>query len=536
LVDSKPKTFLKKMPHLMHDFQCLQAGPEYSVSLLADGAIETFASGAARNVDSLPKEIQRKLMNKMNPVPLTDAERVTVRGFESMVPFVDKKDGQSPLLPWPEPANDFYMFQFVENSPVLIPPSETVDPRADRTFGNAVMLRGRGEDDVYLAKIIKYHNDFTLVEYYNGQRQWLPLQNQQAVFATENDVGKVASCVKSVEDPCVQSVAVEGEAYDNEVKDETIQLDMMKETSFSIKSETAIVESRETSCLVATDQSSGFLHETSPATSTILTTESGGPDMAISESPTPSLRRDKTPVSEKRAASPIPRETKALKFDKISGPTVQDPYADDDSLQRVPRRERHKIGETVDTFRSVQSSSPVSRNDPCSSKAHSQNESVAARKTITYTQMKNDDLALQICRRIVRVTKAVFVELFQRPWHSVTGSSIPTTIRRLAGDRNFGNDVAKVELAWSVDRELSFLCEGARENSINNGESKIHGAVERLVAISRYPWFREALSYCRRRETLESGIVSANEYLRRANVPPIAEEDQERLIGNGFSL
>jgi hypothetical protein len=141
-IDSKPKTFLKKMPHLMHDFQCLQAGPEYSVSLLADGAIETFASGAARNVDSLPKEIQRKLMNTINPVPLTDAEQVTVRGFASMVSFVDKRDGQS-LLPWPEPANDFNIFQFVGNSPVIIPPSETVDPRADRTFRTAGLEKKR---------------------------------------------------------------------------------------------------------------------------------------------------------------------------------------------------------------------------------------------------------------------------------------------------------------------------------------------------------------------------------------------------------
>jgi hypothetical protein len=475
------------------------------------------------------------LMNKMNPVPLTDAERVTVCGFENMVPFVDKMDGQSPLLPWPEPVKDCDMFQFVEKSPEIIPPSETVDPRADRTFGTTVLLRGRGEDAVYWAKIIKYHNDFTLVEYSNGQRQWLPLQNQQAVPATENYVEKVASCVKSEEGPCAESVAVEGEDCDDVEMDETIQLDMMKETSLSSKLEAASVESTEMSCMDAADQSSVFLQETSPATSTILRTEFGGPDMATIEASTPSLQRD-TPVSEKRAASPIPRKTKAPKLDKTNGPTVQDPYADNDSLQRVPRRERHKIDETVDKFFSVQSSIQENRDNPYSSKAQGPNVSAAAIVTTAYSQMNNDDLAREISRHIVRVTKAVFLELLQRSWHSVTRSSIPKTIHRLGGDRNFGLDVAKVELAWSVDRELSSLFEGARENSINNGEWKINGAVNKLVELSKHPWFREALLHCRRRETMESGIASANEYLRRANAPPIAEEYQERLIGNGFSL
>jgi hypothetical protein len=538
-----------EMPHLIHDFQALQVRPESSVSLAADSSVETFDAGAARNLDSLPKEIQRKLMNKVNPVPLTDAERVTVRGFENLVPFIDTCNGQGAQpLPWPEPPNDFEMFQ------LDIPPSETVDPRGDRTFGITVTLRRPGENAQCSASIIKYHGDFTLVEYSNGQRQWLPLQNQQVVSTNENQVERVASCSKSKDkDPCEVTVK------------EEYRLGVKKETSMSIGADPAKVESAE-SCAEDPRISSA---------STSITNESVSSDASAPETSMPSLPPDIS-VPEKRGASPIPREGKTRKRYQTNGPTAQDPPFPDDRLAASSHMERHEIDEKVNKSTLRQSdaaaklakpqnqdqasplvegkrSSPVDaanqgrrrdgfvqsgrsegRRDSYSIKLEGPNESV--RRSTVFSQMDMHDLAREMQRFKFHITKDVLAELFRRQWQSATGSNVTNMIRQLIRDKNFHSDALKVDLAWAVDRWLASLADASRENSSTVGERKIREAVSQLVELAQYPWFGESLWHCRRQETLETGMAAAIEYLRCANAHPIAEADRQRLVGDGFFL
>jgi hypothetical protein len=134
-IDDDPTRFLDHMPHLVHDFQCGQVGPEHSVSLVLGRDVQTFQEGEDRNLDTLPKAIQHKVFNKSHPVRLTEEELVIYRGFENMVPFI-----AGGRLPWPEPPKDCDLFHCVEKE-LLVPPSATVNPRGDRAFGTTVKLQ-----------------------------------------------------------------------------------------------------------------------------------------------------------------------------------------------------------------------------------------------------------------------------------------------------------------------------------------------------------------------------------------------------------
>jgi hypothetical protein len=438
-IDDDPTRFLDFMPHLVHDFQCDQVGPEHSVSLVPGGVVQTFAEGEERNLDALPKVIQHKVFSKSHPVALTEEEQVIYRGFENMVPFI-----AGGRLPWPEPPKDCDMFQCVEKE--QLPPSETVNLHGDRTFGTTVKLLPPPLEPGQVASE-------TIM---------------QSETLTTSSVGWAASTVN----------------------------DVTKDDLFVAQ------------------------HETSPtASATSMGSETGSADRAI-----PTLRQcDATMPLEKRDAtsSPVVNE----KGDELASSdhtiTTMQPPAGPPKIDLASP----SVGSCRDpwTGRSTQST--------CLNSGRKRPRDRTPSRRI-YDQMSLDELAREMKRYNIGITKAVLVELVRRRWEPDMDPYIEKTAYKMIGNKCCSVDATKVTLAWKMDRALNDLWAGECDissSSKNNGEQTIRTAVTYLADLSTRQWFDEVFNQCGRRETLLSGIDSASDYLRRGYAPPIAERELLRL-------